>query len=261
MFSKKIFWLGSALLLSGAQADVHQMDANAQAAECCQEKMVGGVSYSLLPEAFDRSLPHQCLTSCVYTKTGISSPKFCFARGDLATECRDPPSPTEATGCNIEVNIDYYGNDVAPPVRSTGTQDCACICGSTLGCFFWSYRKSDGTCWTKSSKAGRMSNDDRISGNLACCNTPGTEVMPSYADQYRGCCSWRNITGSLGNDGFYIISDPHENVTDPCSDGCTYTKIQDQTQHCLSASSADDSECNSCNQCTGFVIDNVEFSS
>ena len=53
-----------------------------QAAECCQEKTVGGVSYSLLPEAFHGSLPHQCLTSCVYTKTGIlSSPKFCFARG------------------------------------------------------------------------------------------------------------------------------------------------------------------------------------
>merc|ERR1711962_1279300 len=62
----------------------------------CQEKTVGGVSYSLLPEAFHGSLPHQCFTSCVYTKTGISSsPEFCFARGDLATECRDPPPPTE----------------------------------------------------------------------------------------------------------------------------------------------------------------------
>merc|ERR1712223_1601229 len=96
MFSKKIFWLGSALLLIGVQAQSHQMMEHAQAAECCQEKTVGGVSYSLLPEAFHGSLPHQCLTSCVYTKTGIlSSPKFCFARGDLATECRDPPPPTE----------------------------------------------------------------------------------------------------------------------------------------------------------------------
>jgi len=155
----------------------------------------------------------------------------------------------EFSGCNIEVNIDYVGNDVVPPVKSTGTLDCACICKQTLGCYFWSYRKSDGTCWSKYSKAGRKPNNDRISGNLACCNTP--EVMPSYADRYRGCCSWRNITGSTGNDGFYIISAPHENVTDPCSDGCTYTKIQDQTQHCLSASSAGDSECNSCNQCTG----------
>merc|ERR1711973_981207 len=91
MFSKKIFFLGSALLLIGVQAQSHQMDGHGQAAECCQEKTVGGVSYSLLPEAFHGSLPHQCLTSCVYTKTGmLSSPKFCFARGDLATECRDP---------------------------------------------------------------------------------------------------------------------------------------------------------------------------
>merc|ERR1712156_1176896 len=96
MFSKKIFWLGSALLLIGVQAQSHQMMEHAQAAECCQEKTVGGVSYSLFPEAFHGSLPHQCLTSCVYTKTGmLSSPKFCFARGDLATECRDPPPPTE----------------------------------------------------------------------------------------------------------------------------------------------------------------------
>merc|ERR1712156_361604 len=91
MFSKKIFWLGSALLLIGVQAQSHQMNVHAQAAQCCQEKTVGGVSYSLLPEAYHGSLPHQCLTGCVYTKTGIlSSPKFCFARGDLATECMDP---------------------------------------------------------------------------------------------------------------------------------------------------------------------------
>merc|ERR1711872_602407 len=91
MFSKKIFWLCSAALLIGVQAQSHQMRENVQAAACCQEKTVGGVSYSLLPEAFHGSLPHQCLTSCVYTKAGVlSSPKFCFARGDLATECRDP---------------------------------------------------------------------------------------------------------------------------------------------------------------------------
>merc|ERR1712180_348842 len=96
MFSKKTFWHASALLLIGVQAQSHQMDVHAQATECCQEKTVGGVSYSLLPEVFHGSLPRQCLTSCVYTKTGmLSSPKFCFARGDLATECRDPPPPTE----------------------------------------------------------------------------------------------------------------------------------------------------------------------
>merc|ERR1711962_772519 len=90
MLSNKMLWLGSALLLIGVQGQTPQMNVHAQAAECCQEKTVGGVSYSSLPEAFHGSLPHQCLTSCVYTKTGTSSPKFCFGRGDLATECNDP---------------------------------------------------------------------------------------------------------------------------------------------------------------------------
>merc|ERR1711973_902773 len=117
MFSKKIFWFGSALLLIGVQAQDHQMMEHAQAAECCQEKTVGGVSYSLLPEAFHGSLPHQCLTSCVYTKTGVlSSPKFCFARGDLATECRDPVTvhvivKSATTGyavANASVNLYEY---------------------------------------------------------------------------------------------------------------------------------------------------------
>merc|ERR1712055_213238 len=115
MFSKKIFLLGSALLLIGVQAQSHQMDLHAQAAECCQEKTVGGVSYSLHPEAFHGSLPHQCLTSCVYAKTGmLSSPKFCFARGDLATECRDPPPPTEGPdSTNINVKSATTGFAVA----------------------------------------------------------------------------------------------------------------------------------------------------
>merc|ERR1711962_427805 len=120
MFSKKIFWLGSALLLIGVQAQSHQMMEHAQAAECCQEKMVGGVSYSLLPKAFHGSLPHQCLTSCVYTKTGmLSSPKFCFARGDLATECRDHPPPTEGPGStNINVAVIVKSATTGYPVAN-----------------------------------------------------------------------------------------------------------------------------------------------
>jgi len=74
------------------------------------------------------------------------------------------------------------------------------------------------------------------------------------SDQFRGCCSWRNITGSAEKDGFYIISESGNNVTDQCTDGCTYTKVgEDQEQHCLPASSMDDilTGCNSCNKCEG----------
>ena len=48
---------------------------------CCTEKMVGGVSYSLLQTTFHSLLPHQCLNDCVYIRTGTLSPKFCFQRG------------------------------------------------------------------------------------------------------------------------------------------------------------------------------------
>merc|ERR1712037_1093723 len=61
--------------------------AMVEAQECCNEKRVGSVSYTLLPSTFDGERPSQCLTGCVYTVSGTSSPKFCFAKGDLQTEC------------------------------------------------------------------------------------------------------------------------------------------------------------------------------
>merc|ERR1712080_756882 len=39
-------------------------------------------------------LPEKCLNNCIYTPTGSSEPKFCFARGDLPVACRENPPPT-----------------------------------------------------------------------------------------------------------------------------------------------------------------------
>merc|ERR1711962_1237505 len=55
--------------------------------ECCQEKNVGNVSYTLLADQYLGKLSDHCLNDCVYTIINSSSPKFCFARGDLPTEC------------------------------------------------------------------------------------------------------------------------------------------------------------------------------
>ena len=55
--------------------------------ECCQEKNVGNVSYTLLADQYLGKLPDQCLNDCVYTITNSSSPKFCFARGLLSSDC------------------------------------------------------------------------------------------------------------------------------------------------------------------------------
>ena len=49
--------------------------------ECCQEKNVGNVSYTLLADQYIGKLPDHCLNDCVYTIINSSSPKFCFARG------------------------------------------------------------------------------------------------------------------------------------------------------------------------------------
>jgi len=85
--------LGTALLLLIANSMVVEIQAEE---ECCSRKMVGSVSYTLLPPTSHTLLPgpsppelphHQCLNHCVYTVSGTSTPKFCFGTGDLPTEC------------------------------------------------------------------------------------------------------------------------------------------------------------------------------
>merc|ERR550519_186050 len=137
----------------------------------------------------------------------------------------------------------YIGNDIDHRT-ATGVQDCSNFCYNTGGAFFWTYHKDTSLCYVKSSIGNQQVDKNATSGNKAC----GT------SDQFKGCCSWRNITGSAEKDGFYIISESGNDVTDHCMDGCAYTKVdENQEQHCLPASSIDDvlTECNSCNECKG----------
>merc|ERR1719234_2502068 len=55
--------------------------------ECCAQKVVGNVFFTLFNDVFHGSIPLQCLNNCIYTKTGTSSPKYCFEKGDFQTEC------------------------------------------------------------------------------------------------------------------------------------------------------------------------------
>jgi len=65
---------------------------------CCITKKVGGVTYFLLPSgAFNGEVPAQCLNDCIYSLYAdprVSYRKFCFAAGDLPTECLVGPRPT-----------------------------------------------------------------------------------------------------------------------------------------------------------------------
>ena len=57
--------------------------------ECCLEKRVGDIEYSLVDVGSSSPVPDQCLNNCVYSVTGTSEPRFCFARGELPVECED----------------------------------------------------------------------------------------------------------------------------------------------------------------------------
>ena len=69
--------LGNAFLL----LTIAMVESESPPMECCTQKIVGDDHYTLWHDLFHRSLPYECLNDCVYTKTGTSSPKFCFVRG------------------------------------------------------------------------------------------------------------------------------------------------------------------------------------
>jgi len=82
--------------------------------QCCSKKMVGSVTYSLLPSGtFDREVPAQCLNDCVYTVSGTSKPKFCFAAGDLPTACLSA-KPGECN-CGAKKGNRIVGGEEASP--------------------------------------------------------------------------------------------------------------------------------------------------
>merc|ERR1712172_438181 len=64
---------------------------------CCKEKKVGSTNYTLQPYNH-HLLPLAFLDNCVYTVANTSTPKYCFEKGDLATEClSDKTEPTAAS--------------------------------------------------------------------------------------------------------------------------------------------------------------------
>ena len=77
--------------------------AGAAEDECCKEKKVGSVVYTLLPpDHADRKLPHQCLNNCVYTLAGTLSPKFCFQKGSSNV------TPLEELGFPYRTILSYF---------------------------------------------------------------------------------------------------------------------------------------------------------
>jgi len=94
--------------------------------ECCLEKKVGDTFYTRLDDDFSGLVPDQCLNDCLYTITGTSEPKFCFARGELPVECGDSGY---GSGYGIGYGSGYgYGSEVSISVvvrSATSNEDVA----------------------------------------------------------------------------------------------------------------------------------------
>merc|ERR1719468_455184 len=69
--------------------------ASAAGEECCKNKVVGGATYSLLGK--EDTSAFSCMDKCTYKKEGEADSKYCFATGDLQTECKDTAGSPPAT--------------------------------------------------------------------------------------------------------------------------------------------------------------------
>jgi len=106
---------------------------------CCKMKVVGGATYTLLGEE-DTSV-FSCLDKCTYKKEGEADSKYCFAEGDLQTECKDtagsppatagaPAGPTTASAGGAATPASVGG--AATPSSAAGgatTTAAGCKCG------------------------------------------------------------------------------------------------------------------------------------
>ena len=78
---------------------------------------------------------------------------------------------TMLSGCIIEEDIVYHGNDIKPHGYRKimeSQQACADFCKTIMGGKFWSWSSGDKLCYVKSSSSGRKSVSGKVSGNREC---------------------------------------------------------------------------------------------
>ena len=71
--------------------------------------------------------------------------------------------------CIEEDGIDYNGHDIPGERKTTAnSQECADFAASITGGLYWTFKKSDGKCYVKSSNSGRHPQGHAVSGNRMC---------------------------------------------------------------------------------------------
>ena len=112
---------------------------------------------------------HECLSNACFVKQAKNDPKVpCSFILEMLT------------GCIIEEDISYDGNDIIDKVMES-QQDCADFSKTIMGGNFWTWNSGDKRCWVKTSSAGWRSRGNRVSGNRACGS--GVLIYTSYLYQ------------------------------------------------------------------------------
>ncbi|RNA31728.1 cellulose binding elicitor [Brachionus plicatilis] len=109
------------------------------------------------------------VTGTTITTTRItsssSSPSSSPSTSPLTTRTTSTESTsTKVTGCFIETNINYAGNDLKGVGSVENASDCCNLCGLTEGCEAWSYYVEYSYCYLKSSSANKDSYEGMLSG-------------------------------------------------------------------------------------------------
>merc|ERR1712192_268688 len=149
------------------------IDLEVEGNDCCEEKKVGSVSYTL-HQPHSHTLPDQCLDNCVYTILGSTTPKYCFQQGDLPTECLSDTTTTTTSRTT----------PTTTPTTTTSSSGILVLGGwdTPFSVEFWSASR---TCvltnYPREMKWGPTVN--LVSGGLVACYYPDCEIYQNGAWQ------------------------------------------------------------------------------
>ena len=79
---------------------------------------MGGATYSLLGE--EDTSAFSCMDKCTYKKEGEADSKYCFATGDLQTECKDTAGSPPATAAAPAAPTTASPGGAATPASAGG---------------------------------------------------------------------------------------------------------------------------------------------
>ncbi|KAL3660557.1 hypothetical protein V7S43_014312 [Phytophthora oleae] len=152
------------------------------------------------PTPWDCCVPCSNRAGCrAYTWTNLNDGTCWFksGRGTINVNSGARSAIMSSTsGCQLETNVDYQGNDIGSASASRAS-DCCTLCTNRAGCRAFTF--TGGTCWLKSSKGQMVVSTGATSGTpyleAATCGLEtgldyvGNDIGSAPSSTAGGCCS------------------------------------------------------------------------